>query len=216
MSPAPLTGLEDLEQAIEVITGQPPLGTQRAQFAKYLELLRAWNRTHHLSSYQTPSEIVHKLFIDSLLFLPLLPPRPIRLVDIGAGPGIPGIPLRLVDSRIALTLVESRRKPVSFLSAVKRELGLGDMEVVHGRAGAETAEYKGQYDCVVMRGVALEPELLSAARSYLRPDGRIVASGPPPSKGKPPEISGAQIEEVYFRSLGLRRLFFVFSASPGR
>ena len=56
------------------------------------------------------------LFIDSLLFLPVIPPRPLRLVDIGAGPGIPGIPLRIVEPQISLTIVESRRKPVSFLA----------------------------------------------------------------------------------------------------
>ena len=75
-----------------------------------------------MTALESPAEIVRGLFLDSLLFLRLLPARPISLVDIGAGSGIPGLPLRLVDDRITLTLVESKRKRISFLLAVCREL----------------------------------------------------------------------------------------------
>ena len=61
-----------------------------------------------------PVDIVRVLFIDSLFFLPLLPERPIRLVDIGAGAGIPGVPLHLVDPAIELTLMESRESACPF------------------------------------------------------------------------------------------------------
>ena len=202
--------LGELGRAIEAITRRQPTREMLGRFQKYLELLTSWNRTHHLTSYRTPWEIVRGLFIDSLLFIPVLPPRPMRLVDIGAGPGIPGIPIRIVEPGVEITLVESRRKPVSFLAAVKRELGLADVEVVHGRAGAEAAHPRGQYDCAVVRGVRLDEELRAAALGYLKPGGRLVCGGAP--SGSAAAASGpadADVEEVDFPEIGFRRRFVI-------
>ena len=89
-----------------------------------------------MTARDSAAAIVQDLFIDSLLFLALLPPRPLALVDIGAGAGIPGLPLRLADPAIAVTLVEARRKRISFLLAAQRELDLGNVAVKEGRAEA--------------------------------------------------------------------------------
>ena len=189
--------------------GRPPATEIRGQFAKYLELLIAWNRTHHLTGYREPRDVVRGLFIDSLLFVSLLPrQRPIKIVDIGAGPGIPGIPLRIADREIRLTVVESRRKPVSFLATVKRELGLGDVEVIHGRAGREPGEFKGQHDCAVTRSVRLDEELVLAALGYLAPGGKLISSAPP-HPGSPELYPGARIERVRYPALGYSRNFIV-------
>jgi 16S rRNA (guanine527-N7)-methyltransferase len=208
-SPAPGASLSELWRAIEAIAGRPPAPLARNRFAKYLELLTLWNRTHHLTGYRAPRDIVRGLFIDSLLFLPLLPPRPHRLVDIGSGPGIPGIPLRIVEPDIQLTLVESRRKPVSFLAAVKRDLAIDDVEVVLGRAGSEPPDAKGQYDCAVIRALRLDESLLTAALGYLKPGGRLISVARPDGKAPAPSGSSARIEEVSFPSLGCRRSFVV-------
>ena len=207
--------LDELGRAIEVITQRAAAAETLSQFAKYLDLLTTWNRTHHLTSYRTPHEVVRGLFIDSLLFLPVLPPRPARVIDIGAGPGIPGVPLRLVDPGIRITLVESRRKPVSFLAALKRELGLGDVEVVHGRAGSEEAEYKGKYDCALIRGVRLDEALRSTALEYLKAGGRLVCSAAPgDARGTqgPADLESNRIQEVTYPALGYRRRFIVVTA----
>lgn len=207
--------LDELGRAIEVITGRAPAATVRTRFAKYLDLLITWNRTHHLTSYRTPHEVVRGLFIDSLLFLPLLPPRPTRVIDIGAGPGIPGVPLRLVDPGIRITLVESRRKPVSFLAALKRELGIDDIEVIHGRADSKAADYKGKYEAALIRGVRLDASLRSNALGYLKPGGRLVCSAAPQSAGEAPrraDSEGGSIEEVTYPALGYRRRFIVVTA----
>jgi 16S rRNA (guanine527-N7)-methyltransferase len=207
--------LDELGRAIEVITGRAPAAETLTRFAKYLDLLTTWNRTHHLTSYRTPHEVVRGLFIDSLLFLPVLPPRPVRVIDIGAGPGIPGVPLRLVDPGIRITLVESRRKPVSFLAALKRELGLDDIEVVHGRAGAEEAEYKGVYGCALIRGVRLDEALRSAALGYLKAGGRLVCGAAPgDARGEegPADSESSRIQEVAYPTLGYRRRFIVVPA----
>ena len=208
--------LAELGRAIDVITGHPATAEVLTGFSKYLALLTTWNRTHHLTAYRTPRDVVRGLFIDSLLFLPVLPPRPVRVIDIGAGPGIPGVPLRLIDPGIRVTLVESRRKPVSFLAALKRELGLDDVEVVHGRADSVQTEYKGQYGCALVRGVRLDDALVSTSLGYLAPGGRLVCGAAPDDTGSGGDPRGAagggRIQEVAYPALGYRRRFIVVEA----
>jgi 16S rRNA (guanine527-N7)-methyltransferase len=167
--------------AIEAITARPTTPADRRRFQRYLDLLLRWNRTHRMTA-STVAAVVRDLFIDSLLFLPLLPPRPLAVVDIGAGPGIPGVPLRLADPQIRLTLVESRRKRVSFLRAVQRELDLDDVVVLEGRAEElvqRTPDLSGAFDIVVARAVGPADTLLPVALKYLKVGGLFVASAPP-------------------------------------
>ena len=189
-----------------MIAGRSATEEIRSRFSKYLALLTTWNRTHHLTSYRTPRDIVRGLFIDSLLFLPILPEGAQRLIDIGSGPGIPGVPLRIVNPGLSVTLVDSRHKPVSFLQALKRELGLPEIVVLHGRA--EDVPPGGLYDCAVMRGVRINAQIAAAARACLRPAGRlVVAAGPtPPAE---PRLPGSRIEVVSFPALGISRSFIV-------
>ena len=163
--------LDELTDAIAAFTGHAPPREVRERFARYLELLAQWNRTHDLVGLDKPFDIVRVLFIDSLFFLPLLPERPIRLVDIGAGAGIPGVPLHLVDPAIELTLMESRRKRVSFLSALKRELGLAQIGLLEGRAEdiwSEAPETKDRFDVAVTRAVSPTPRFLTAVSEVRR------------------------------------------------
>jgi 16S rRNA (guanine527-N7)-methyltransferase len=169
--------------ALEAITGRAPAAAERQQFRQYLDLFLHWNQTQRMTSLGSPEAIARELFADSLLFLPLLPSgRPLSVVDLGAGAGIPGLPLRLADPRIALTLVEARRKRVSFLRAACRELGLEDVIVREGRAedllNREPSLAQG-FDVVVARAVGSATGLLGMARKYLKPMGLFLASGPP-------------------------------------
>ena len=174
--------LDELMAAIEAITARLTTPADRRRFQQYLELLLRWNRTHRMTALDSPATVVRDLFIDSLLFLPLLPPRPLAVVDIGAGAGIPGLPLRLADPQIRLTLVESRRKRVSFLRAVQRELDLGDVVVQEGRAEElvqRAPDLGGAFDVVVARAVGPADTLLPIALKYLKVGGLFVASAPP-------------------------------------
>ena len=108
--------------ALRSLSGNPAGPDDRQRFQRYLDLFLRWNGTHRMTALDSAGAIVQDLFIDSLLFLPLLPPRPIALVDIGAGAGIPGLALRLADPGIAVTLIEARRKRVSFLLAARGSL----------------------------------------------------------------------------------------------
>jgi len=159
-----------------------------------------------MTALGSPAEIVRGLFLDSLLFLSALPPRPLRVVDIGAGSGVPGLPLRLVDPGISLTLVEAKRKRVSFLLAACRELSLLDVSVVEGRAedlvGAESDLAEG-FDAVVARAVGSEKRLFSLALRYLRPGGTVILAGSPSSTGH----GGMQVLKVSVPGGGGTRVF---------
>jgi len=212
--------VEELASAIAALTGHPASTGQRQRFSRYLELLIVWNKALDLTALRTPTAMVKGLFQDALLFLPLLPGRrPIRVADIGTGAGIPGLPLRIADEGIRLTLVEARRKRVSFLSTVKRELGLADVEIFHGRAEAVLSEHPdlaGAFDAVVSRAMAPPTELIGLAAPYLMPGGLLIASGPPPGiqrKALPVGVA-AEFRVIPYPALGLKRTFLV-SVRPG-
>jgi len=175
-----------------------------------------WNRVHRLTAFRSAEEIVRGLFLDSILFFRLLPERPLRLVDIGAGAGIPGVPLRIVDPGITLTLIESRRRRVSFLKTVGRTLGIPDVRVFEGRAELireEVLKLTGEFDVAVARAVAPFAELLPVALGYLRPGGRLIVSGPPPGQIEAGTFDYVRVETQTFEELGRTRSFLVGSKS---
>ena len=208
--------LDDFFKAFPALLGRPATATERKAFDRYADLLILWNRTHHLTALRTRAAIGRGLFLDSLLFRALLPPGAKHIVDIGAGAGIPGIPLRISDAEISLTLVESRRKPVSFLHALIRELRLSQVEIHHGRAEALTAEMPqlaGGYDFVVTRAVRLDGELIELAMKYLKQGGTLLTSGPPSGAPQPKVEWGGKFEwkTISFAQIGLTRRFFIAS-----
>jgi 16S rRNA (guanine527-N7)-methyltransferase len=197
--PAP-DALDDLLAAIPVLTGLPATATHRDRFQRYLQVFLKWNRVHRMTALESPADIIRGLFLDSLLFFRLLPARPLSLLDIGAGAGIPGLPLRLVDDRIALTLIEAKRKRVSFLLAACRELGLSDVHVLEGRAEDLIDRDPGlakSFDVVVARAVGSEA-LMTLGGRYVRAGGTIAVAGSPRSP------AGAGIDVVKVQVPGSR------------
>jgi 16S rRNA (guanine527-N7)-methyltransferase len=213
------SALEHLARTARVLSGRPIDAKAREQFSRYLELLLLWNRAQNLTGFESPPEIVRGLFEDSLLFLPLLPGRPLRVVDIGAGAGIPGMPLRIIDERIEVTLIESKRKRVSFLKTLRRELGLEKSVVVEeGRAEelvSEVVERDGPFDVAVARAVGNLEQVVPTALQYLKPGGVFIVSAPPPARlaGLGAESHGGW-QILDYPDLGLKRGFFVAQRSP--
>jgi 16S rRNA (guanine527-N7)-methyltransferase len=206
VSRRPSTPFDELMAGLEAITRHPPDSTTRQAFEQYLELFLRWNRTHRMTAL-SPTGVVRDLLLDSLLFLPLLPPRPLHVADLGAGAGIPGLPLRLAAADISVTLVESRRKRVSFLRAVQRELGLGNVAVREGRAEElvdRDPELAGRFDAVVARAVGEPGSLREVALKYLKIGGVFLVSGPPRPKG----LSGFETVRVRTRGGSTTRTFF--------
>jgi 16S rRNA (guanine527-N7)-methyltransferase len=213
------SALDHLAHTARVLSGRPIGVKARGQFSQYLDLLLLWNRAQNLTGFESPPAIVRGLFEDSLLFLPLLPDRPLRVVDIGAGAGIPGMPLRIIDEGIEVTLIESRRKRVSFLKTVRRELGLEKSVVIEeGRAEVLVSEVvgrDGEFDVAVARAVGNLQQLVPTALQYLKPGGLFIVSAPPPAR-----LAGLDAEShgewriLDYPDLGLKRGFFVAQRSP--
>jgi len=188
--------------ALTAVTGRAATAADRRQFEGYLTIFVRWNRTHRMTALRSPAAIVRELFLDSLLFRSLLPAGPLKLLDIGAGGGIPGLPIRLADPDISLTLMEARRKRVSFLRAACRELGLVDVIVREGRAERLVQEpgLAEAFDAVVSRSVGPPERFIPMAMRYVKPGGVVVTSGPPhlPS----PVEDGGLFERVNVRIPG--------------
>ena len=212
--PAP-DSLEPLFKAFPALLGRAVPPVEPNAFVRYADLLILWNRTHHLTALRTRAEIGRGLFLDSLLFRAFLPQGPLRVLDIGAGAGIPGVPLRLVEPGLSITLVESKRKPVSFLHALTRELGMSDVVVCHGRAEdivIEVPELEGKFDFVLTRAVGLGVDLIDTAMTYLRPGGSLLASGPPVVGATVSKVmwkGQAEWKRAEFPKIGMSRTFFM-------
>jgi 16S rRNA (guanine527-N7)-methyltransferase len=185
------------------------------RFERYLELLVAWNRAQRLTSLRQRSQIVRGLFADSLLFLKVLPARrPLRVVDIGAGAGIPGIPLRIIDPGLSVTLIEAKRKRVSFLKTVARQLSLqGDLDIVEGRAEQVLADgtygFPPNYDIAIARAAMPIGKLIPLGLGYLWLGGELIVSGPPMLGKQPESIPGLAWKVAEVPELGLARTFGV-------
>jgi 16S rRNA (guanine527-N7)-methyltransferase len=170
---------EALAQGALSILGRPLTSGEQDLFSRYLALLVKWQRSHRLIGSSDEMWIVEHLFLDSLLFLRLVPSTARSLADIGSGAGMPGVPIRIVRSDAEVTLVESRRRRASFLSAVVRELPLARTHVVADRIESRLPDLEGRFDAIVMRCAGDVDELMPLAARLLAPRGVVVASGPP-------------------------------------
>lgn len=147
-------------------------------FVQYIHLLLKWNRRTNLIGTEDPSEIVVRHVVDSLLFLEVIPAgSPLRVLDLGSGAGLPGIPVKIARPEDTIVLVESRARKTAFLREAVRLVGLPGITVHEGRAEvmAGDPEHCGRYDVVVMRAVSPEDWLGTALR-LTRAGGRVVLS----------------------------------------
>lgn len=107
-------------------------GDQQAQLLAFLALLDKWNRAYNLTAVRDPQVMVSRQLLDSLSLLPEVTTD--RLLDVGAGGGLPGIPLAIARPDLHVTLLDSNGKKTRFLNQCVLELGLGNVSVIHGRA----------------------------------------------------------------------------------
>jgi 16S rRNA (guanine527-N7)-methyltransferase len=155
-----------------------PLGAEQlAQFRVYAEELAAWNAHTNLTAITDREGVYVRHFLDSLVLALHWGDTPDSLVDLGAGPGFPGLPLKLLQPALALTLVDSVGKKTAFLSHVASRLGLAGVRVITGRAeefGREPAEREA-HALVTARAVADLRVLVEYGLPLLRVGGRLLA-----------------------------------------
>ena len=104
---------------------------KRQQLLDYVALLNKWNKVHNLTAVRDPEEMVTLHLLDSLALLPHVQAK--RLLDVGSGAGLPGIPLAICLPALHVTVMDSNQKKASFMRQAKAELGLDNLEVVCGR-----------------------------------------------------------------------------------
>lgn len=171
--------LRRLDAGARAILGRRLSMIEAEKFAKYLYLLAKWQKMHRMVGSTDAQWVVDHLFLDSLLFLEVLPAGALRVLDLGAGAGLPGVPLKIVRPSMRLALLEARQRRVSFLRAVVRDLALTDTDVINARAEDVVAERRGTFDAVVMRCAGPVDEVVPLAARFAAAGGLVVVAGPP-------------------------------------
>src|SRR5438477_6686704 len=117
------------------------------------------------------------LIEDSLVLLDFLPPGPLRVIDVGSGGGLPGLPLRLARPNLALTLLEANQRKAAFLVQATATLGLSDVEVVARRAedAGHASRHREAYDFAFARALAPLPVLVELCLPFVAAGGRLLA-----------------------------------------
>ncbi|MCX8115572.1 MAG: 16S rRNA (guanine(527)-N(7))-methyltransferase RsmG [Burkholderiaceae bacterium] len=150
------------------------LGREQAeQLAHFAALLLKWNAVHNLTAIDRPDDVVPLHLLDSLSILPeidsLADARALRVLDVGAGGGLPGVPLAIVRPQWRFHLIDKVQKKAAFLRQVRAELHLANVEVVHARVEAwQPAE---RFDAIVARAFASLADLVASTRHLLAPGG---------------------------------------------
>lgn len=152
---------------------------QAAAFMSYLSELRKWNRAYNLTSLKTDRDIIIKHFIDSLLYLKALPESTLKIADIGAGAGFPGIPIKIIRPETDIALVEPSRKKAAFLRHIIRLLNLSGISVIEERLENLGKEHEGVYEVIVSRATFNIREFLGTACLYVRKNGILILSKGP-------------------------------------
>ncbi len=146
-------------------------------FAIHAEELLKWNRKMNLTAITDPVEIAVKHFIDSLIASLYIPDRDISILDIGAGGGFPGIPIKTISPKTSLVSIEASLKKVNFLKHVIRTLFLENCGVFHGRAEDLSGEFcfSAMFDVVICRAFSSLEKFIDIALGFVKKDGRIIA-----------------------------------------
>lgn len=175
------------------------------KFEKYKELILEYNKHTNLTRITEDDEFNVKHFLDSLsLFKTDLFVKDKKIIDIGTGAGFPGLPLKLYNEDLDITLLDSLRKRIDFLDGVIEELGLKKIRAIHARAEeiARDPNYRESYDIAVSRAVANLSTLTEYAMAFVKVGGYFISQKGPEyreelkSAKRAIELMGGEVKDV--------------------
>lgn len=161
---------------------------QRDQLLAYLQLLITWNRAYNLTAIRDPAEMVKLHLLDSLTVLPHIQGK--RLIDVGTGAGLPGIPLAIMCPDRHFTLLDSNGKRTRFLFQARCELGLANVSEIQSRVEEHRPD-RG-YDAVLSRAFTSVADMVNKCAHLLTTDGLFLAM-----KGKFPQSELSEVGKAY-------------------
>lgn len=148
------------------------------QFIKYFELLVEWNGFMNLTAITEYDEVMKKHFVDSLSLIKTYDvSQKVKVIDVGTGAGFPGLALKIAYPNLKVTLLDSLNKRINFLNEVIIQLGLTDVETVHGRAEdyAKPDKLRGKFDLCVSRAVANMSTLSEYCLPFVKVGGEFIS-----------------------------------------
>ncbi|EEN7628492.1 16S rRNA (guanine(527)-N(7))-methyltransferase RsmG [Salmonella enterica] len=161
---------------------------QKTLLVAYVDMLHKWNKAYNLTSVRDPAEMVVRHILDSIVVAPYLQGQ--RFIDVGTGPGLPGIPLAIVLPDAHFTLLDSLGKRVRFLRQVQHELRLENITPVQSRVEAYPSE--PPFDGVISRAFASLNDMVSWCHQLPGEKGRFYAL-----KGQLPEDEIASLSDEF-------------------
>ena len=142
---------------------------------RYAALLVEKNKVMNLTAITEPADIARLHFLDSAALLTIADFKEKTVADVGTGAGFPGVPLRIIEPSMHLTLLDALNKRVEFLKEVCGDLGLADVECVHARAEEFAADRRESFDLVTSRAVAALPLLCELCLPLVNVGGSFIS-----------------------------------------
>jgi len=144
---------------------------QVKRLLEYLLLLEKWNGAYNLTAIRDPEQMLHLHLLDSLSIIPFIGGN--NVLDVGTGPGLPGIPLAIFYPERKFTLMDSNGKKTRFLFQVKNELGLDNVTEIQSRV--EAYQTTQRFDAITSRAFTSLSDMVEKTAHLLEENGRFYA-----------------------------------------
>jgi 16S rRNA (guanine527-N7)-methyltransferase len=163
---------------------------QVKRFLTYLAELKKWSRAYNLTGLKNDRDIIIKHFLDSLLFLKVIPPSAVTAADVGSGAGFPGIPVKIFLPLLKIFLIEPVGKKAIFLRHISKRLALDGIEIVDKRI-EEAGGLK--VDVAMTRALFTVGDFIEKTRGHINKGGVLILSKGPKLRE---ELEGLEMRDI--------------------